>query len=218
MAFEIKPDTPQRELPDGIVIVSGPGGTPWVTDPKQPHLGGNIDGGDKGSMYQDDLWPWLLKTFELETMADIGCGTGEAMRWFQETGGISVLGVEGLEWNANKCPSPTLVHDLNNGPCHFKPVDMIWCSDMAEHIEERFVHNLLDTLTQCSVLAMCQGTEIDPHGWHHVNNQPQEYWVDKLAKYGMIEDKEATEEARKVGNHGWWELSGRIYRKMENTQ
>ena len=216
MAFKLKPDTPTRTLPDGIVIVSGPGGCPWVTDPERPHLGGNFDGGDLGTMYQDDLWPWLIDAFDVKTIADVGCGTGETLRWFLGRG-CTGFGVDGLPWNVERArqrAGEILLHDFQDGPCAFPPVDLIWCADVAEHVEEQFVPNLLQTLRQCRVLAMCQGTDENADmGWHHVNNQPEEYWVAKLAAAGMVEDAEATRRAREIGNHGGWAGTGRIYRR-----
>jgi len=202
--FTIKPDTPTKELGDGIIIVSGPGGSPWVTDTARPHLGGNFDGGDLGTWYKTDLWPWLISEFQT--------------RWFSEHG-CMVTGVEGLPWNVKKCrergPQPVLEHDFNNGPCVFDNVDLIWCADVAEHIEERFVQNFLNTLRQCNVLAMCQGGEGNADdGWHHVNNKPEQYWIDHLAAVGMIEDVGLSARSREIGNHGWWEHSGRIYRRI----
>lgn len=215
--FKIKPDTPVSNGGDGIVIVSGPGGCPWVTDPERPHLGGNFDGGDLGSMYPDDLWPWLARTFESRTVADIGCGTGETAQWFVGQG-RDVLGVDGLPWNVERARKRSgariLLHDFQDGSCAFDPVDLIWCADTAEHIAEEFVDHLLQTLRQCSVLAMCQGTDAhEETGWHHVNNKPEQYWVDKLASVSMIEDAEMTAKSREIGNHGWWPVSGRIYRR-----
>lgn len=216
--FEIKPDTPQTPANDGsgIIIVSGPGGSPWVTDPKQPHLGGNFDGGDLGSMYPNDLWPWLIERFKPKSVADIGCGTGETAHWFAERG-LKALGVDGLAYNVKRCKELTILHDLETGPCRFNDVDLVWCVDVAEHIEERYVDHLLATLAQGKVLAMCQGTDAHPGGWHHVNNKPESYWIEKLAVVGMVEDAEATKKSREIGNHGWWEVSGGIYRKVEKA-
>lgn len=197
---------------EGIVIVSGPGGSPWVTDPKQPHLGGNFDGGDLGSMYPKDLWPWIINRLHIQTMADIGAGTGDSARWFQSRG-ISILGVEGLPFNVKKCPIPTICHDIEKGPCLFTPVDLVWCADVAEHIDEKYVDNFLQTVRQGKFLAMCQGTEAHPGGWHHVNNKPEQYWIDKLAAVGMIEDPALTAESRRYGRVGWWSVSGHIYRR-----
>ena len=197
-----------------IVIVTGGGGCPYVTSTSQPHLGGNFDGGDLGTQYPNDLWPWLIQTFGPNSMADIGAGTGETAKWFGKQG-LKTLCVEGLEWNAKKCPEPVIAHDLTSGPCVFPPVDLIWCADVAEHIEERFVGNLLVTLSQCKVLAFCHGTEESAdQGWHHVNNKSEAYWVSLLAAVGMVESPEHTAKSRELGNHGWWPISGRIYRRV----
>ena len=80
-----------------------------------------------------------------------------------------------------------------------------------EHIAEEHVESLLATLAQCQVLAMCQGTDAHPGGWHHVNNKPEQYWVDALARHGMIELKEATAHSHTLTKVGWWDVSGRIY-------
>lgn len=239
MSFKPTADTPIKKLDDGsgIEIVSGPGGSPWVTDPVRPHLGGNFDGGDLGTWYKEDLWPWLIEKFDVKSMVDVGCGTGETVRWFAQHGCV-VAGVDGLPWNVQKCRErgPELVaqHDFTvDGPCLFdgrdficdgsrvkditlpiELVDLIWCADVVEHIAEEYVDNILQTLRQGKVLAMCQGTEANANdGWHHVNNQPESYWVEKLAAVGMVEDVEMTAQSRVIGNHGWWQGTGRIYRR-----
>lgn len=214
MPFEIQPDTIQTPHPHapGIVVVSGPGGSPWLTDPAKPHLGGNFDGGDLGTMYPHDLWPWLISTFGVKTMVDVGCGIGETAAWFFDRD-IEAVGIDGLEFNVSRCKTAAILHDFQDGPCVFAPVDLIWCADVAEHIEEKYVGNLIRTLTQCRVLAMCQGTDKHPDGWHHVNNQPEQYWVDLLAAAGMVEDVESTRASRAIAWGGWWKVSGRIYRR-----
>lgn len=220
MGFKPTAETPIRKLPDGIEIVSGPGGSPWVTDPARPHLGGNFDGGDLGTMYQGDLWPWLMETFLVRTMMDIGCGTGETLKWFTDHG-VDGVGVEGLPWNVQRCiergAKQVFLHDFENGAWLGSGfVDLIWCADVVEHIDEKYVDGVLQTLQQGKVLAMCQGTEGNANdGWNHVNNQPEQYWVDKLASVGMIEDVAMTEKSRELGNHGWWSFTGRIYRRAD---
>lgn len=220
--FKIGPNTPTREH-EGIVVVSGPGGCPWVTDPARPHLGGNFDGGDLGTMYQDDLWPWLIETFAVKSMADVGCGTGETLRWFDGRG-VQTLGVEGLPWNVTqcrkRCSADIRLHDFTvDGACAFPAVDLVWCSDVAEHIPDEHASVLLATVRQCRVLAMCQGGEEHENlGWHHVNNRPQAYWIARLAAVGMVEDEAMTARSREIGNHGWWQYSGRIYRTTETDK
>lgn len=201
-----------------IVTVVGKGGCPFVTDPLNPHLGGNFDGGDDGTSYPKDLWPWLLAKFEPRTILDVGCGTGETLAYFKDKG-RNAIGMDGLPFNADKCYErhkvPCVIHDLTKAPFLIQGVDLIWCCDVAEHIEERYIGNLLYTLANAPVLAMCQGNEDSAdQGWHHVNNKPESYWIDKLASVGMIEDKALTAESRAKGNHGWWQLTGRIYKRQ----
>lgn len=222
--FEITPETPVRTLDDGsgIQIVSGPGGCPWVVDPNNPHLGGNFDGGDLGTWYKENLWPWLIENFATKTMMDVGCGTGESMRWFAGHG-VVASGLDGLPWNIQKCnergPEKVILHDFRNGPCKFDRVDLIWCADVAEHIDEKYVDGFIETLTQCNILAMCQGGIANAdNGWHHVNNQPASYWIKKLKAVGMIEDKSLTAKSRELGNHGCWMNSGHIFVRVEKKK
>lgn len=194
-----------------------------MTDPERPHLGGNFDGGDLGTQYPADLWPWLLETFSPKTIADVGCGTGESLGWFVLKG-LHGVGVDGLPWNVDRARERVsgveiLLHDFRDGPCSLPEVDLVWCADVAEHVEEEHVGGFLATLVQGRVLAMCQGTEANAEdGWHHVNNKPENYWVEKLADVGMVEDVELTKKSREVaGGRGWWGASGRIYRRDTAT-
>ena len=213
----LKTHLPVRPLTDGsgLVIVTGGGGCPWIVDPERPHLGGNFDGGDLGTWYKEDLWPWLVENFVTRTMVDVGCGTGETMRWF--TGrGVEAGGIEGLPWNIARCnergPEKVVLHDFRDGVYKIERVDLMWCADVAEHIDEEYVDGFIETLAQCNILAMCQGgVENAEEGWHHVNNKPGAYWVKKLKAVGMVEDAQLTAKSRELGNHGWWENTGRIY-------
>lgn len=217
MGFVIKSDTQVRVLDDsGVSVISGPGGCPWIMDPARPHLGGNFDGGDLGTWYKEDLWPWLIDEFKVKIVADIGCGTGETLKWFLDHH-CDGFGVEGLPWNVDRARERGLPdvrqHDFTvDGPCVFDNVDLVWCSDVAEHVAEEHVGSFLTTVRQCRVLAMCQGTEANANdGWGHVNNKPEQYWIDKLAAVGMVEDPALTAKSREIGNHGWWAATGHIY-------
>ncbi len=147
-------------------------------------------------------------------MLDVGCGTGETALWFKNHG-VQAVGLDGLLWNVRKCEAlgvAGVVHDFTRGAAYLANVDLIWCADVAEHIEEKFVGNLLETLRHCRVLAFAHGTDANAdEGYHHVNNQPESYWIEKLASVGMVELPIETIRSREVGNHGWWPYSGRIY-------
>lgn len=205
-----------NETRDGgkILVLDIMGGCPMVVDPQKPHLGGNMDGGDSATDFIADLFPWLVKTFNIKSLIDVGCAQGHALHAFKTLGVEQLLGIEGLAYNASKVQVPCIVHDLTQGPCIVEGYDFVWCSDVAEHIEEQYVDNLLLTLASGKVLAMAQGgPEMGHSGWHHVNNQPESYWIEKLKTVGFETDEALTAEARTKSSRGVWPEFGRIYRK-----
>lgn len=201
--------------PGGILVLDIMGGCPMVVDPQKPHLGGNMDGGDWATDFSADLFPWLVKTFNIQSLIDVGCAQGHALHSFKALGVQKLLGIEGLPYNAQKCKVPVIVHDLTKGPCIVEGYDWVWCSDVAEHIEEQYVGNLLATLANGKMLAMAQGGPTMTHsGWHHVNNQPESYWIEKLKTVGFETDEELTKQARAQSTKGIWPEFGRIYRNV----
>ena len=197
-----------------IIIIDFPGGCPMVVDPQKPHLGGNMRGGDEGTDFSKDLWPWLVQKYNIKTLLDVGCAEGHALRAFQALG-VQTTGIEGLAQNAKKCPPPVTVHDLTTGPCVVMGggVDMVWCCDVVEHIEERFVPNILETFRCGKRVALCHGTETMAHsGWHHVNNKSVEYWAEKMKSAGFVLDEAGTAESHAVTKgRSYWPDSGRIW-------
>lgn len=207
---------PNVQKEDGIWVLDIMGGCPMVVDPKKPHLGGNMDGGDSATDFASDLFPWLLKTFSITSVLDVGCAQGHALHAFKALGVKDLLGVEGLAYNAKFCKVPVIVHDLTTGPVSVQGYDFVWCSDVAEHIEERYVDNLLQTLTNGKIVAMAQGgPEMGYSGWHHVNNKPESYWIEKMKGFGLVTDEALTAEARKQSSRGIWPDYGRIYRNIK---
>jgi hypothetical protein len=197
---------------DGTFQLDLMGGCNFVVDPQKPHLGGNMGGGDQGTDFSKDLWPWLVKKYAPKRILDVGCAEGHAMRAFRALG-VDTVGLEGLKQNAAKCPQPVIVHDLTLGPCIVNDVDMVWCCDVVEHIEERFIHNILTTFQNAPIVALCHGTEGMAHsGWHHVNNQTVGYWAEKMRSAGFRLDEEGTKESHAVtAGRSYWPESGRIW-------
>jgi SAM-dependent methyltransferase len=150
---------------DGEIVVSG-------------HLGGYIAGGDPATQYPE-LWRWLAQWLPANSVLDVGCGDGQALGVFKALG-CDVLGVDGIPQD-----SPYIVeHDFTLGP--FRPgrrFDLVWSCEFVEHVEERYVPNFLETFQSGRYVFMTHAEPGQP-GHHHVNCQPREYWVKKLAAIG----------------------------------
>lgn len=164
-------------------------------DPAQPHLGGNIIGGDPRTE-SPKLWKWLRHRFEIGSMYDVGCGEGHAMAWFRDQGCI-VYGLDGLPENVAAAAKigPTFLCDLTRHAAPLPRVDFVWCSELVEHVEERYLDNLLSTLACADVVAMTHATP-GQLGHHHVNCQVEAYWVQKMRLRGYTLDDDATMNGR----------------------
>jgi hypothetical protein len=94
-------------------------------------------------------------------------------------------------------------------------VDMIWCCEVVEHIEEKFIGNLFDTFKNANIIVMTFGKP-GQTGWHHVNCQPKEYWIEKMNGNGFdfleTDTKISSELVPALSHYG---KTGLIFRRKE---
>ena len=164
----------------------------------RPYLGGYWKGGDPNTMCPE-LWEAFVRRYQIKSVIDVGCGEGYSTKYFHDLG-VEVTGLEGGKLAIAASPVPELIvqHDFTKGPwVPPKPVDLIWCCEFVEHVEERFVPNFLATFAAgryCLMTHAFPGQE----GFHHVNCQPPEYWINRLAAIGFVYDETATLELRQM--------------------
>ena len=188
-----------------------------------PHLGGWLE--FDGNSWTPWLWSFLIDTFKPVTALDVGCGRGHAARFFLDLG-VDAYGIDGSAEARKMASIPQdrfFLHDFTTGPAPMLwPVDrfdLVWSCEFVEHVEESFVDNVLDILSRGKVVAMTHATP-GQDGWHHVNCQPRDYWVDKMNSIGYQLDVEATTRshayppeivAQDVLERSWWGRSGMIF-------
>jgi SAM-dependent methyltransferase len=154
-------------------------GSVQVVNADAPHLGGNCVFGDPRT-FSPNVWNYVIDRFGVESVLDVGSGLGHSSRYFFRRG-LQVIAVEGLADNVRDAIFPTLLHDLTNGPIQTR-VDLVHCQEVVEHIEERFLENLLRSLT-CGKYILMTNALPGQGGHHHVNEQSTEYWIEHLARY-----------------------------------
>jgi len=163
-----------------------------ATDPANPHLGGYVPGGDPATQYPD-LWAWMVDHWKIRSVLDVGCGDGQAVKCFRGLGCV-VLGIDGVQQDDPNI----LTHDYTVGPCGaIQEFDLAWSCEFVEHVEERYVPNFLATFARARYVLMTHGEPGQP-GWHHVNNQPSDYWKGALAAVGYQYDEVLTFQARRL--------------------
>ena len=155
-------------------------GLKHVTDQADQHLGGNISVGDPFS-YSPRTWQYLMERFAIRSLMDLGSGRGYAAHWFHGKG-VAAVSVDGLKQNCDYAVHPTLHVDLTQSGVYC-PVDLVLCVEMVEHLEEKYLPNLLDSLCCGQIIVMTNALP-GQGGYHHVNEQPTEYWIQKLQERG----------------------------------
>lgn len=170
-------------------------------DPNDPALGGNIIGGDPNT-YHPALWSFLVGRFAIKSVLDVGCGEGHCVQYFSGLG-IRAFGFDGLKTNVERAVVPIAYHDLRS-EAFTMPVDLVLCCEVVEHIDEKYLPNLLETLANGRVIAMTHALP-GQTGYHHVNCQPSSYWIGKLEALGYQFLPQETEEGKsRIKASGSW--------------
>lgn len=149
------------------------------TNPTAHHLGGNIIEGDPYT-YAPTVWDYLIKRFSLESVLDLGSGRGYSSSYFHSAG-VKVISVDGMIENCNNSLFPTVQIDLTQSSVYCK-VDLVHCQEVVEHIDEIHIEKLLSSLT-CGKFIVMTNALPGQGGYHHVNEQPTEYWVQHLRRH-----------------------------------
>jgi len=64
-----------------------------------------------------------------------------------------------------------------------KKYDAVWSCEFVEHVEEVFSENFLKTFDFADKIFMTHAV-VGQEGYHHVNCQNTEYWIEKIEKRG----------------------------------
>ena len=155
-------------------------GMTFVEPKTDPHLGGNIKEGDPYT-YCPLVWNYVIERFCVKSVLDLGSGIGNAANFFFGKG-MRTIAVEGLLENVKAAYYPTLHHDLSKGPV-VTDVDLVHCHEVAEHIAEEHLDNLISSLTCGRVILMTHALP-GQDGHHHVNLKPMDYWVKHVSNRG----------------------------------
>jgi hypothetical protein len=128
------------------------------------------------------VWEYTIDRFAISSVLDLGSGLGYAAEFFFRKG-MRVIAVDGLEENVRQAIYPTLRVDLCTSTVACK-VDLVHCQEVVEHIEEKYLDNLLSSLC-CGKYVLMTHALLGQGGHHHVNLQPGEYWVQHMRRRGF---------------------------------
>lgn len=153
-----------------------------IIDKSKPHLGGNLLNGDPGS-WCPSVWKFIIDKYNIKSVLDVGSGIGHAAKWFNDSG-LKTIAIDGLEYNVTNSLYPAIVHDLTENFFEVEHgVDFVNCIEVVEHIEEKYLDNLMSTLTQANYVLITHALP-GQQGHHHVNCKPSSYWINEFETRG----------------------------------
>lgn len=164
------------------------------------HLGGYIIGRAAPGTWCPKIWDWAVDELGVASVLDVGCGLGYAMEYFSDNG-CYVLGVDGSPSAIadNRLPDRVVNHDFNSGPfIPDEPFDLVWSAEFVEHVEEKYCENFLRTFSFALKYLMITYAVPGQGGHHHVNEQPESYWLKKIQAHGFVHSPQLTDNARKL--------------------
>lgn len=144
---------------------------------------------------------------------DIGCGPG-GMLWVARKNKIKhVVGIDGDP----SIEHPDIIrHDFTKGvPNLTYEYSIGWSVEFVEHVEERFLHNIMPVFGRCQTIIMTHALPGETGGHHHVNLQTEDYWINKFSEIGYYHDTSMT---RKVREHStmqkdFMRKTGKVFRR-----
>lgn len=163
------------------------------------HLGGYLLNRPGEGTWCPEIWDWTISELGVKSMLDVGCGLGYVAQYF-ENADVEAFGVDGSPSaiEKNVMPADTLKrHDFNSGP--WKPersFDLVWSSEFVEHVEQQYEPHFFETFKAASKYLLITFAIPGQGGYHHVNEQFGEYWIEKIEALGFKYDKALTDLAR----------------------
>jgi SAM-dependent methyltransferase len=133
----------------------------------------------------------VLAEFDLETVLDVGCGTGSLLEQFVSRG-VSAVGLERSVAALDMCERRNLSvqeFDLESSKDFPYTADLTISTEVAEHLPANFAEEYVRRLACSASLVVMTAATPGQGGTDHANEQPHQYWIEKFERNGMTYNK-----------------------------
>lgn len=184
---------------------------------KEHNLGGNLYFGDPAT-YCPEVFKYIIKRFGVKSVLDVGSGLGFLPLFLKREFDLDVIGMEGWHANIENAIYPLVQWDLTQGSFKTSKVDLVTCIEVVEHIEEKYIDNLMDTLTQGRIAIITHALP-GTNGEFHVNEKDDMYWIEKFASRGFALLPLDTQiirslDQKEVRGAGYFSQSGLVFGRL----
>mmetsp|Transcript_35151 Transcript_35151/g.48764 ORF Transcript_35151/g.48764 Transcript_35151/m.48764 type:complete len:395 (+) Transcript_35151:137-1321(+) len=157
------------------------------------HIGGWMRNDTNG--YEPKLWDWMIERLRISSFIDVGCGAGLVTKHFLDRG-VDALCVEASNEaiNVSFAPRDRIVqHDFTRGPWFpsgGRVVDVAYTVEFLEHVEEKYLDNVVSLLKSARYLFMSASEQ---GGWSHMTVHKRWWWIERMESYGFAYSAEMTQ-------------------------
>jgi SAM-dependent methyltransferase len=141
----------------------------------------------------------IVERFRPRSVVDVGCGSSGLLAALRRSGVPRLLGLEsgpeGVKLGARK-GIEVRETDLSK-PFTLDPsFELAVCLEVAEHLPAEVADAFVAGLTSGPGLLLFSAATPGQGGHNHINEQPHEYWIEKLAGVNFFVDQEVTQSIR----------------------
>jgi hypothetical protein len=138
---------------------------------------------------------YIKEKFNIKSMIDIGCGPA-GMTEYANYIGIYAIGIDG-DTSLGEKPYVKF-HDYVEGPLELNETfDLAYSTEFLEHVEEKFISHFMPSFQKAQYVFVSAAPK-GQGGYHHVNENSKEYWIEKFAEYGFEHLPEVNDETSKT--------------------
>ena len=132
----------------------------------------------------------LLQPRKVNSVVDVGCGTGTWLTVFKQAHGVEeILGIDGQFSNGEMLDIPEesfLAFDLRNRLHLKRGFDLVLSLETVEHLPEQCSGLFVDSLTSLGPVVLFSAAIPFQAGANHLNLQWPEYWADMFLKRDYV--------------------------------
>lgn len=132
--------------------------------------------------------PLVIEIIKPSNVVDVGCGTGEFLKVFQECGVDEILGIDGKYVERKQLAIPQKCFrdlDVSKPFTIDKTYDLAVCLEVAEHLPSESASELIESLTRLAPVILFSAAIPHQGGTHHVNEQWLDYWIELFKARGF---------------------------------
>jgi cyclopropane fatty-acyl-phospholipid synthase-like methyltransferase len=163
----------------------------------------------------------IERIFKPNSIIDVGCGAGTLLLQLKRNG-FEVKGLEYSDAGIARCREKGVQvekFDLETQAPIQGSYDVTVSFEVAEHLPGSLADNYVRVISQFSPVVIMSAATVGQGGHDHVNEQPHEYWIEKMQRRGFDYDRQTSYQVRaewaEKGVASWYANNIMIFRRKD---